>query len=306
MKKLSILCATLAVAALSFTSCQKEESTTNQQFIASFEQTGNDKITVDDDLQMYWKEGMGNSMIIMYAPGYIQENTTSINFTYYAPTSISADGKTAVLEYYSHTWGFIDALPFPADQQGPFYGVTSAVNHFQCEINDDGSFHVGTCYQNNSIFDRKRMPMVARADNYGALQFKHLFGMLKVYLNLPQGYTVDYLTFNSTPGSYDPSYLNNCDVNWDANGDISMSNINLRITPQSGSSISTFREGNGFYFIPLCPGDWGNLVFEVGTYDENQNTHYFQKTMAQGASIHIERAGITTLTLNMSMNDMIR
>lgn len=37
MKKLSILCAALAMAALSFTSCQKEEPTNNQKFIASIE-----------------------------------------------------------------------------------------------------------------------------------------------------------------------------------------------------------------------------------------------------------------------------
>lgn len=63
MKKLSIVCAALAVEALSFTSCQKEESTTNnQQFIASFEQTGNGKASVDSDLQMYWSETLNNGL----------------------------------------------------------------------------------------------------------------------------------------------------------------------------------------------------------------------------------------------------
>lgn len=175
MKKLSILCAALAVAALSFTSCQKEESTTNnQKFIASFEQAGNDKVSVDADLQMYWHI-YGWKDIAVYAPGFV--DLTGYPLVLYRPSSISADGKTAVLEQ-KHQYGIPDV---PANQQGPFYAVSNAVNWATSHINSDGSFHAGGAFSG-----RYHMPMVGRADNFGAMQFKHLMGILKAYATCPK------------------------------------------------------------------------------------------------------------------------
>lgn len=176
MKKLSILCTALAVAALSFTSCQKEESTTNnQKFIASFEQAGNDKFYVDADLQMYWKDNWMSSTIAVYAPGLA--DITGYSFTNYYPSSISADGKTAVLEYNNNP----EPQDFPANQQGPFYAVSNAVNWATSHINSEGSFHAGGAFSG-----RYHMPMVGRADNFGAMQFKHLMGILKAYATCPK------------------------------------------------------------------------------------------------------------------------
>lgn len=175
MKKLSILCAALAVAALSSTSCQKEESTTNnQKFIASFEQAGNDKFYVDADLQMYWHI-YGWNDIAVYALGFV--DLTGYPLVLYRPSSISADGKTAVLEQ-KHQYGIPDV---PANQQGPFYAVSNAVNWATSHINSDGSFHAGGAFSG-----RYHMPMVGRADNFGAMQFKHLMGILKAYATCPK------------------------------------------------------------------------------------------------------------------------
>lgn len=290
MKKISILCAALAMAALNFTSCQKEESATaNQKFIASFEQTGNDKVTVDDDLQMYWKDDILNSTISVFAPGYV--SSRGDKHTDYYPTTISADGKTAILE------GRGDER-FPANQQGPFYAATSYISTYSSQINADGSFHVvGTLFMSNS----KCMPMIARADNYGELKFKHLFGILKIIVNLPEGFRLNNVNITSVNGAVNPSYLNECDVTWDANGYISLANISFNTPP----IILPISRGNGFCFAPVCPGDWGSLKFNVNTTDEQQQDHRFSKTMASNATIHIERAGITTLTLNLTENDMV-
>lgn len=279
------------MAALSFTSCQKEESTTNnQKFIPSFEQAGNDKFNVDSDLQMYWDDSYYNNMVPVYAPGFT--SSLGSKFTSHVPSSISDDGKTAILEYFDYG-GF---NPFPANQQGPFYAVSDAIDWSYSHINTDGSFHAGGIYDHESF-----MPMVARADNYGALQFKHLMGMLNVYVSVPEEYSIVTNVYLNTIGyAIDPTLLNSCDVNWDANGDITLSNIENYIT----SEYYPLRSGNGFYFVPVCPGDWGDLKFEVYVIDDNQRQHRFAKTMADGASNHVERAGITTLTLNMTMNDM--
>ena len=293
MKKISILCAALAMAALSFTSCQKEESyTANQQFIASFEQTGNDKVTVDEDLQMYWSNIEINSMLGVFAPGFsFEEIDGYINYcTTYYPTDISPDGKTAVLEHAPYY------PPFPTGQQGPFYAVSDAVMWESSHINDDGSFHIGGIIPATDF-----MPMVARADNYGALKFKHLFGMMKVYVNLPEDLNIVYVSIE--PSYRYPSlfHLNGCDVSWDANGEISLSNIDNSINDEE----FRLRQGNGFYFISACPGDWRDLTFTVYGTTQNQQDRWYAKWMDSDASIHVERAGITTITLNFTENDLV-
>lgn len=242
MKKLSILCAALAVAALSFTSCQKEESTTNnQKFIASFEQAGNDKVSVDADLQMYWKDNWMSSTIAVYAPGLA--DITGYSFKNYHPSSISADDKTAVLEHSIET-----ESPFPANQQGPFYAISDAISRETSHINSDGSFHVGAPYTNLYY-----MPMVGRAENFGTMQFKHILGILKVYVNLPEGYTATYVYMTTYNQAFQPSVMNACDVTWDANGEITLSNI---VKDYMNSTYADFLNGNGFFFRSVCPGDW--------------------------------------------------
>lgn len=305
MKKLSILCAALAMAALSFTSCQKEESyIANQQFIASFEQTGNDKVTIDDDFQMYWASddvGNGNnSTIAVFAPGF--ETPNGHGYTEYYPTYISPDGKSAILEYTG--WG--NTTPFPADQQGPFYAISGlAIWPQYCQINADGTFHIGS-WSPLFVIDHQIMPMVARADNFGELKFKHIFGILKIYINLPEGYDEEFFDATSTQAEDNPVSFYGCDVYWDANGDISMRNIQLGGYSGWGSGATLYKiKGNGFYYAPVFPGDLNNLHFTVNTRNANQRRVTFVKNMAEGATIHIERAGITTLTLNYTENDMI-
>lgn len=292
MKKLVIICAAMAVAALSLTACHKEESTTNnQKFIASFEQAGNGKATIDADLQMYWNEYIVNNLVGIFAPGFrFERNSTIYEYTPYYAASISDDGKTAVLEHYPHR----TIPPFPADQQGPFYAATDVLLWADCHINADGSLHIGKIQPNGAILENI-MPMVARADNYGELKFKHVYGLLKVYVNLPQEYTADKVYINPIPFIF-----NGCDVYWDANGEISLSNIEMF----NVSGFQSICKGNGFFFAPLCPGNWENLKFRVKAFDNNQQERTFLKTMNTNASIHIERAGITTLTINLTENDI--
>ncbi|MBQ0159511.1 MAG: hypothetical protein KBT28_02655 [Bacteroidales bacterium] len=64
--------------------------------------------------------------------------------------------------------------------------------------------------------------------------------------------------------------------------------------------------GNGFYFCAVSPGDWRLLMFEVTARGDNYNIVRFRKTMNANASIHVERAGFTTLTLNCTENDRIQ
>lgn len=288
MKKLVIICAAMAVAALSLTSCQKEESTTNnQKFIASFEQAGNDKCTIDENLQMVWRYSYWNSEIGVRVPESTISN--SDHFCIFYPTSISDDGKTAVLEYLaanSHD-------PFPADQQGPFYATNYAIHWYDSYINNDGSYHVGGII--HSTFPLYT-PMIARAENYGELHFKHLLGILKIYVNMPEGYGQlgGIIRGNSL------FVMDGCDVTWDANGEITLSNIE-RGTQSSSQSLL---KGNGFFYFQACPGDWTDLTFEISAADANNVTKRFRKTMNPNASIHIERAGITTLTINFTENDI--
>ncbi|MCQ2282208.1 MAG: hypothetical protein MJZ99_06255 [Bacteroidales bacterium] len=289
MKKISILCAALAVAALSFTSCQKEESTTNnQKFIASFEQAGNDKFYVDADLQMYWHI-YGWNDIAVYAPGFV--DLTGYSLVLYRPSSISADGKVAVLEQ-KHQYGIPDV---PADQQGPFYAISDAISRETSHINSDGSFHVGAPYTNLYY-----MPMVGRAENFGTMQFKHILGILKVYVNLPEGYTASDVNMRTVNPAYNPTVINSCDVTWDANGEITLSNIEKAYT----SYNSFFFRGNGYFYRQVCPGDWTKILFYVDAQDGTGNGISFFKAMNDNASIHIERAGITTITLNITMDDV--
>lgn len=310
MKKISILCAALAMAALSFTSCQKEESATaNQKFIASFEQTGFGKFSVDEDLQMYWDTANENTssasnLCFVFAPGFSQSDgeNAGCGFTTYSTTDISSDGKTAVLEYTNQ----LGYAPFPANQQGPFYVVSNISSNVswgwpEYHINSDGSFHIGLIYELMTGFNGI-MPMIARADNFGRLKFKHIFGLLKIYVNLPEGFEVSRVTLSTTHlFANDPLTIDGCDVYWDANGDISLANIDRGIR----NIQFPLRRGNGFYIAPVCPGDWGDLGFIVRADDSNQQSHRFIKTMAEGATIHIERAGITTLTLNYTENDIV-
>lgn len=292
MKKLSIICAVLAMAALGFTSCQKEESTTdNQKFTASFEQAGNDKCSVDENLQMYWSENLINSLIAVYAPGFAENS--GYPFSAYFPSFISADGKTAILEHSD----YLVIPPFPAGQQGPFYAVSDAVNWSTSHINSDGSLHVGTV---TWIYDF--MPMVGCANNFGKIQFKHLMGILKAYVNLPEGYTASNVLMTTFNQAYQPSVMNGCDVTWDANGEITLSNIAKGYF--LNSTYAYFIDGNGFFFCPACPGDWNKIIFFVDAQDDAGNEITFYKEMNDNASIHIERAGITTITLNMTMDDV--
>lgn len=290
MKKLSILCAALAVAALSFTSCQKEESTNNnQKFIASFEQAGNDKFYVDADLQMYWHI-YGWNDIAVYAPGFV--DLTGYPLVLYRPSSISADGKVAVLEQ-KHQYGIPDV---PADQQGPFYAISDAISRETSHINSDGSFHVGAPYTNLYY-----MPMVGRAENFGTMQFKHILGILKVYVNLPEGYTATSVYMTTYNQAFQPSVMNACNVTWDANGEITLSNI---VKDYMNSTYADFLNGNGFFFRSVCPGDWTKIIFYVDAQDGTGNRISFFKAMNDNASIHIERAGITTITLNITMDNV--
>ncbi len=283
------------MAALSFTSCQKEESyIANQKFIASFEQAGNDKVTSNSDLEMYWESSGSYSDIGVYAPGFVNSDGQSQVKTY-RPSTISTDLKTAVLE---------STDPFPANQQGPFYAISRIINNASSYINEDGSFHAGKCRPQPSLFfpsAENVMPMIARADNYGELKFKHLFGILKIFLNLPEGFVVNQIFVAAAEGSLLPTCIDGCDVYWDDNDNISLANISLTT---NWSTPSAYR-GRDFYYVPVCPGDWSNLRFRVIGWDSVTN-HYnvvLEKTMAEGATIHIERAGITTLTLNYTEND---
>ncbi|MCQ2294641.1 MAG: hypothetical protein MJZ67_03210 [Bacteroidales bacterium] len=285
MKKLVIICAAMAVAALSLTACHKEESSTdNQKFIASFEQVGNGKFSIDGDLQMYWDDIWFHTLFGVYVPESTVSNPE--HFSVFKATSISEDGKTAVFEYYNTAI----YAPFPAGQQGPFYAASDYVQWNVSHINDDGSFHVGIA--NNVGY---MTPMVARSDDFGELHFKHLFGILKIYLNLPEGYEPRYIRTQKR-------YMKNCDVTWDANGEITLSNFEV-VKPYDDYEIY-WRGNNGFFYSSVCPGDMTGITFSLETKDANNVTKIFRKTMNPNASIHIERAGITTLTINFTENDI--
>lgn len=283
------------MAALSFTSCQKEESyIANQQFIASFEQAGNDKVNCNSNLEMYWEGSSYSSAIGVYAPGFVNSDGQSQVKTY-RPSTVSTDLKTAVLE---------STDPFPANQQGPFYAISSVINRASSYINEDGSFHAGRCRPQPYFLvpsANNVMPMIARADNYGELKFKHLFGILKIFLNLPEGYTVTDFYVAAVGYSVLPSCIDGCDVYWDDNDNISLANISL----DTNWSTPPAYLGNGFYYVPVCPGDWSNLRFVVFGRDNANQSVSLEKNMAEGATIHIERAGITTLTLNYTENDIV-
>lgn len=242
---------------------------------------------------MFWTSDTNayqRRVIYVRAPGFLNSDGEEIASVYY-PTSISADGKTAILDCSSR--------PFPADQQGPFFAYTYASTSGTHINADNTSLHVGNTHDWYGA-----TPMVARADNYGELCFKHLFGVLKIYVNMPQGYTpVSYYSFRIECGfGNDLSQMASCDVNWDANGEITMSNI----VKLSHSNSVDCRFGNGYYFCMACPGDWENLQFEGLAVGPDDYAHWFRKTMAEGASIHIERAGITTITINYTEDDMVR
>lgn len=293
MKKVSLFLAALAVAAVSFTSCQKEESTANkQQFIASLEQTVSDKISANANLQMHWSEDIATSMVYIYVEPY----PTVTWSTTYAPTSISTDKKTAVLEHNFST----SIAPFPDGQEGPFYAITNAIRHDSCYI-ENGTFVVRgispSTLANNGV-----LPMVARADNFGNLQFKHLFGILKANVEVPEGYEVNGVYLNVINGSYNPLTLKRAVVTWNANGEIEISDV---LNVARNGHYDSFREGNGFYYLPACCGDWNNLEFVVSAVSENLNQVAFVKVMNPQAFIHIERAGITTVTLRMTQDDMV-
>lgn len=95
--------------------------------------------------------------------------------------------------------------------------------------------------------------------------------------------------------------MNACNVTWDANSEITLSNI---VKDYMNSTYADFLNGNGFFFRPVCPGDWTKIIFYVDAQDGTGNGISFFKAMNDNASIHIERAGITTITLNITMDDV--
>lgn len=292
------------MAALSFTSCQKEEKASSQKFFASFEQAGNGKVSLDQNLNMYWDENDNSSMILVTTFG---EDGESDHCSTYFPSSISADGKTAVLEY-SDLWGY---LPFPGGIQGPFYAATDAISWIDMSLNSDGSLHLDEVYSTEigGYCVSHFMPMVARADNFGQLNFKHITGVLKMFVNLPEGYEIENVAiFNSdATATTFQAWPQSCDVAWDAQGEITLSNVTYyEADDEPGDWMNLYAEvGNGFYYQSLPVGDLGGLAFVVYAYDEDGNSVTFRKDMRPTASIHIERAGISTLTLTYTVDDIL-
>lgn len=187
-----------------------------------------------------------------------------------------------------------------------FGGIWPALDSY---INNDGSFHIESAHPGTSFNNYSFMPMIARADNYGQLPFKHIFGMLKTIVTVPDGYTVTGVTLIGLVGVYTPDTIEGCDVSWDENGDITISNITkvaLQANQREDLRNYSFKEGNGYYYLAACPGDWTDLRFKVEAVNSNQSQVAFVKTMNPNSSIHLERAGITTLNLNMTPDDLVR
>lgn len=290
MKKIAILCAAFAMAALGLSSCQKEENISNKIIIATFEQAVNGKVSLDADLQMFWMNDYNSSMIGIAT---FADNGGMDQLSSYYPTSISDDGKIAVLEYSDYR------EPFTAGTTGPFYAFTEAIGWNSVTMNEDGSLQMSVFSSYRTSTTSYIMPMVARSDDLGTLNFKHLCGVLKVTVNLPDGCTegIDSVKYYSTASDYNEGCLESCDVTFDAHGNITLSNLQC----WDATCHDVFVPGNGFFYCSMCPGDIHNLQFVVKT-DEGS---VYVKTMSPTAAIHIERAGITTLELNLTDADRV-
>lgn len=297
MKKISILCVAFMLAAVSLTSCQKDENGNNQKFFATFEQAG--KCMLGDNLIMRWNDNSDSNYFYIFPVSNIDLMTT------YAPTSISADGRSAVLEYVA-LWSSSPS-PFPAGQQGPFIAFINA-NEEYAEMNSDGSLHlqyIDADWSEEDEYPACIMPMVARANDFGSMQFKHLYGVLNFNVTLPEGYEL-YEIDITCGDDVDPFALESCDVSWNTSGDITLSNI-VHYEEEMGDNEVHLRRAVKTahnWFLPLPPGSYSTLEFYVVALDSEGNGYIAEKHIAEGRSITIERAGISNLTFSIDEDDM--
>lgn len=305
MKKTVILCAALALTALSLTSCQKEEQTISHKFFATAEQAQNDKCMIDENMMMYW-EGDSTKTASHISIYQLNAENNIVGMSDYYPSQISADGRSAVLTH--HPLSFMS--DFEDNVQGPFFATPGTTELFG--FSPEGGLYLGPSTPQYTD-GHYCMPMVAYGSSYGDLKFKHVMGVLKIVVTMPPAsgpfvfYAGDTMEVSCTNSEYDKCCASQINMTWNTQGEFAVTSCYFKQYgswyTQSSTNIAA-PMGNGVYYIPLPVGQITDLKFHMIGHDGFGATHHFVKTMNSTSTITIERAGITTVNLSYDADNI--
>ena len=300
MKKILTSVMTLAVAAMGFVSCQKDQ-TSGLQFTATMsEQVSGDngKTAYDAANGLHWEAG--DTIVVMSAGGY---------WGVFTADPESGNPRNAVFnecntlfgeEYYTMTLRDDNAPYFavyPADENTCMF-LWEGVYGIMASGSDINYFAYFPMEYNTVGGELTHFPMIAYSSTTN-LQFKNSGGAIR--LNLTKaGVNVSRIVVSSDDGE---QLAGAFDSGFSVDGEPEVtvfSNPDWFIYPQwlpdsvavNCSGAPSIAEGHDF-FVPLPAGTYRNLTFTIYTDDGRVCT----KTMNANATLNIVRSQYSTITL---------
>lgn len=300
MKKILISVMVLAVAAMGFVSCQKDQ-TSGLQFTATMsEQVSGDngKTAYDAANGLHWEAG--DTIVVMSAGGY---------WGVFTADPESGNPRNAVFNECNTLWGEEYYTMTLRDDNAPYFAVYpadentcmflwDAVYNIMASGSDINYFAYFPMEYNTVGGELTHFPMMAYSSTTN-LQFKNAGGAIR--LNLTKaGVNVSRIVVSSF---YGEQLAGAFDSGFSADGEPEVtvfSNPDWYIYPQwlpdsvavNCSGAPSIAEGHDF-FIPLPAGTYSDLIFTIYTNDGRVCT----KSMNENATINIVRSQYSTITL---------
>ena len=300
MKKILTSVMALAVAAMGFVSCQKDQ-TSGLQFTATMsEQVAGDngKTAYDAANGLHWEAG--DTIVVM----------SETEWGVFTATPESGNPRNAVFNECNTLWGesYGETMTL-RNETAPFFAVYPADENTVMFLNDSWSIIYGEGYDINYFAyfpmeyntvggELTHFPMMAYSSTTN-LQFKNSGGAIR--LNLTKaGVNVSRIVVTSGDGE---QLAGAFDSGFSVDGEPEVtvfSNPDWYIYPEwlpdsvavNCSGAPSIAEGHDF-FVPLPAGTYRNLTFTIYTNDGRVCT----KTMNANATLNIVRSQYSTITL---------
>lgn len=300
MKKILISVMALAVAAMGFVSCQKDQ-TSGLRFTATMsEQVSGDngKTAYDAANGLHWEAG--DTIVVM----------SETEWGVFTATPESGNPRNAVFNECNTLWGesYGETMTL-RNETAPFFAVYPADENTVMFLNDSWSIIYGEGYDINYFAyfpmeyntvggELTHFPMMAYSSTTN-LQFKNAGGAIR--LNLTKaGVNVSRIVVTSGDGE---QLAGAFDSGFSVDGEPEVtvfSNPDWFIYPQwlpdsvavNCSGAPSIAEGHDF-FVPLPAGTYRNLTFTIYTNDGRVCT----KAMNANATLNIVRSQYSTITL---------
>lgn len=300
MKKILISVMALAVAAMGFVSCQKDQ-TGGLQFTATMsEQVSGDngKTAYDAANGLHWEAG--DTIVVMSAGGY---------WGVFTADPESGNPRNAVFNECNTLWGEEYNTMTLRDDNAPYFAVYPAdentcmflwagVYDIMASGSDINYFAYFPMEYNTVGGELTHFPMIAYSSTTN-LQFKNAGGAIR--LNLTKaGVNVSRIVVSSGDGE---QLAGAFDSGFSVDGEPEVTvfsnpdwHINWTYLPDSVvvncSGAPSIAEGHDF-FVPLPAGTYIDLIFTIYTDDGRVCT----KRMNENATINIVRSQYSTITL---------